>query len=99
MELHIWTGPDFPVETKCSLFETHKALKNSEERVDTTQVTCCSTEWILKGCEVFVHLLDGEVVLIKLGYNHTISKEIRAAHNLTRMLLANMFGYAVNEEM
>jgi hypothetical protein len=96
-ELHIWMGENYPNRNKLfiTLDSTEAALYNECDRVDTTQTHVCSTEWIVKGYRIFVHMLDGEMVEITLGGNnkHT-NREIRIAHNIEKLLLANCFGMA-----
>lgn len=92
-ELHIWMGENYSKENDMfiSFDATEKALKNNCNRVDTVQPHFCGTEWILKGYRVFVHMLDDEVVEMKLGQIKNSSKEIRKSHNLEKLLLANHF--------
>lgn len=98
-ELHIWMGEDYlenvDFNNLCLTFEgTELALNNMNDRVDTVQPHFCSTTYLTKGYRIFVHMLDAEVVEMKLGYINNCSKEIRIAHNLEKMLLSNCFGEA-----
>jgi hypothetical protein len=73
------------------------ALREQDEMIHTTQPHVCSTKWLVKGYRIFVHMLDGKVVEIKLGCeNKNTDREIRISHNLEKLLLANVFGYATN---
>lgn len=98
-ELHIWMGDNYinKDELFISFQATEKALLNDCNRVDTVQPHFCSTTWIVRGYKVFVHMLDNEVVEMKLGHINGHPKEIRVAHNLEKMLLANCFGYATED--
>lgn len=98
-ELHIWMGENYPNKNDLfiTLESTEKALNNNNQRVDTTQPHVCSTTWLVRGYKVFVHMLDGEVVEMKLGYIANNPKEIRVAHNLEKMLLAGCFGKSIIE--
>jgi hypothetical protein len=99
-ELHIWMGENYPNRNKLwiTLESTEEALNNDCDRVDSTQTHVCSTKWLVKGYKIFVHMLDGEVVEIVLGSgNKHTNKEIRIAHNLEKLLLANCFGYATRD--
>ena len=97
-ELHIWMGMSHPTGMAISLEETEYQLNNNEERVDTPQTHVCSTKWIKAGYKIFVHMLDGKTVEMKLGYIEGYPKEIRVAHNLEKLLLANVFGKARREK-
>ena len=78
-----------------TLAEVEVAIKNGVPIINTTQPFVISTENMLKGYSLKVILLDGEEIEIKLGpENKYTKKDIRLAHNLERMLLANAFGYA-----
>lgn len=98
-ELHIWMGMSHPTGMSISLEETEYQLNNNSQRVDTPQTHVCSTKWISAGYKIFVHMLDGKEVELKLGYIEGHPKEIRVSHNLEKLLLANSFGLAcrVNE--
>lgn len=95
-ELHVWLHSDYPKTANVlfTLDESMQALENNQSIVHTTQPHCFSTEWLTKGYRLFAHLLDGNTVEIKLGHNECTPKEIRPAHNIERMLLANAFGLA-----
>lgn len=94
--LHIWMGGNY--KGNCSPFttfqETEYALKEDFPFVETTQPHFCSTKWLTRGYRIFVHMLDNKMVEIKLGKIEGCDKDIRAAHNLERLLLANCFGLA-----
>lgn len=98
-ELHIWLSKielgesDFPLYI--TLNETLKALYNNACRVDTTQTHVCSTTWLVKGYRMYVHMLDGETVELKLG--QCCGREIKVLYNLEKMLLANVFGLATKD--
>jgi hypothetical protein len=97
-ELHIWMGEDYPKnDTFLSLAFTDKALEDEHIIINTVQPHVCSTTWIVKGYRIFVHMLDGKTVEMKLGQIGDNPKEIRVAHNLERMLLANCFGLATRD--
>lgn len=95
-ELHVWLDDTYPKENKMffSLDSTLTELEKGSSVIHTTQTYCFSTEWIDKGYRIFAHLLDGTTIEIKLGSNSCTPKEIRKAHNISRMLLANAFGLA-----
>jgi hypothetical protein len=95
-EIHIWMGENYPNRNDLfiTLESTELALNNNSDRIDTTQSHVCSTKWLVKGFRIFVHMIDGEVVELKLGYVDGCDREIRIAHNLEKMLLSNCFGYA-----
>lgn len=78
---------------QCTIFNTEKWL-DTFNKVYTTQTHFCSTTWLVKGYRIFAHMLDDEVVEIKLGKNECTDREIRVSHNLEKMLLANEFGLA-----
>jgi hypothetical protein len=92
-ELHIWLC-DYPkfISPYVRLESTEFALDQDDEIVHTTQPHVCSTTWLVKGYRIFAHMLDGEVIEIKLG--ECCGREIRISHNLEKMLLANVFGLA-----
>jgi hypothetical protein len=95
-ELHIWLGDDYPFNRiSFTLESTMKALHTNHIRVNTTQPHVCNTTWLVKGYRIFVHMLDGEIVEIKLG--QCCDREIRITHNLEKLLLANCFGKATEE--
>lgn len=101
-ELHIWMGINYRKHIKLedmfiTLEETERALNENKECIHTTQPHVCSTRWIVKGYRVFVHMLNNEVVEMKLGYINENMKEIRVAHNLEKMLLSGLFGQAIIE--
>lgn len=97
-ELHIWLGKDHPSSDLCvSLETTEKVLHKGYKRVDTVQPHVCSTYWLQQGYRIFTHMLDGETVEMKLGKIGDNPKEIRVAHNLEKMLLANCFGLATRD--
>jgi hypothetical protein len=99
-ELHVWLSSnhnDLEAGMLNSLDEALNALIHNEEKVNTTQTHCFSTEWIEKGYHLFAHFLDDTVIEIKLGKNTCTNKEICVAHNIEKMLLANAFGPAVRE--
>ena len=101
-ELHIWMNEDYQLQATnlfISLDLAERALCEGVNRVDTPQTHCCRTDWLAKGYRIFVHLLDGETIEIKLGSNEKWAKEIRPAHNIERLLLANFFGFAVREHI
>lgn len=100
-ELHIWMGENYPNRNKLwiTLASTEEALYNDCDRVDTTQTHVCSTKWLVKGYRIFVHMLNGEVVEMKLGQIGNDNREIRVAHNLEKMLLAGCFGEATIDKM
>lgn len=91
-ELHIWMGISHPINMAVSLEETENNLNNNIQRVDTPQPHVCNTKWIAKGYRIFVHMLDGETVEMKLGQIGDNLKEIRVEHNLEKLLLAGSFG-------
>ncbi|MNL91038.1 hypothetical protein D3C81_07650 [compost metagenome] len=96
-ELHIWLGKNCDdsntKETLCvTLEDTENALKSNKSKINTTQTHVCSTLWLTRGYRIFVHMLDDEVVEIKLGYIKGYSKEIRVEHNLEKLLLSGCFG-------
>lgn len=78
-----------------TLWGALKALKDDEEIIHTTQPHVCNTIYLLEGYKIFAHMLDGEVVEIKLG--ECCGREIRIAHHLENMLLANVFGLATED--
>lgn len=92
--LHIYMGDNYPKNQKLliTLQATEKALNSGESEVHTTQPHVCSTRWLVDGYRIFVHMLDEEIVEVKLGNMN--GREIRVSHNLEKMLLANSFGYA-----
>jgi len=97
-ELHIWMKDNYNKNDSNNLFltfySTETALNSNIEIINTTQPYFCSTTWILKGYRIFVHMLDDKVVEIKLGYCEFADREIRKSHNLSKMLLSNVFGIA-----
>ena len=99
-ELHIWMGENYSGEVSLddlylTIEATEYALnKGVEDRIDTVQPHFCNTTYLVKGYRIFVHMLDDEVVEMKLEYINNCAKEIRVAHNLEKMLLCNCFGKA-----
>lgn len=96
-ELHIWLGEDCSkvIGTEnlyLTIESTENALLNEEFRIHTVQPHFCSTDWIVKGYRVFVHMIDNEIVEMKLGKIGDNPKEIRVEHNLERMLFSGCFG-------
>ena len=76
--------------------EVMTALNKGCGYIPTTQTCCCSTTYLLKGYRIFVYMLDGEFVEIKLGdENKNTDRAVRVGQNIEKMLLANVFGYAV----
>jgi len=99
-ELHIWMGtPD--LNSRDVLFttfdETDTALQNGHNRVNTVQPHFCSTEWIVRGYRVFIHMLDGKVVEMKLGYIGNCGREVKISTALEKMMLSNCFGKATRD--
>ena len=96
-ELHIYMTYDYPEETLCDLHTTLYSLIKKGMYIHTTQTSVCSTERFREGYKIFVHMLDGDCVEIKLGSeNKNSSREIKMYHNLEKLLLANEFGYATD---
>ncbi|MDD4779135.1 MAG: hypothetical protein PHT02_00830 [Tissierellia bacterium] len=54
---------------------------------------------MIKGYKIFVHMLDNEVVEIKLGDMGKDFPEIRVSKNIEKMMLCNVFGYATRDFM
>ena len=109
-ELHIYMGyinyKYWWNDICITLQKAYQQLNTEEKRVDTTQPHVLSTRWLRKGYIIFVYMLDGRIVrfeLLKSGIidikdengNDVTDKEIRVAHNLSRILFANVFGKAV----
>ena len=95
MEFHIWLHTEIWSYSICATYlDTDISLKNKEPIIHTTQTHFCSTKRFEEGYRLFVHLIDGNTVEIKLGENDCTSKEIRMEHNLEKLLLANEFGVA-----
>ncbi|MDF2879583.1 MAG: hypothetical protein K0R54_140 [Clostridiaceae bacterium] len=95
-ELHIWMGENYlnKDDLLITYDSTQKALFSYAERVDTVQTHFCSTMWFEYGYRIFVHMLNNDVVEIKLGQNDCTTREIRKSNNLEKLLLANHFGFA-----
>jgi hypothetical protein len=100
--LHIWMNNDIlDMDVQhVTLDGTLRALNEQENIIHTTQPHVCSTTWLVKGYKIFVHMLDGEVVEITLGDNnkHT-NRNIGVRHNLEKLLLANEFGKATEDNI
>lgn len=100
-EIHIYLGDKIPYLVSPTLKSTYDVIKDpSIKVVNTTQPHFCSTRYLIDGFRLFVHMIDEEIVEMKLGYIEGCSKEIRVEHNLEKMLMANKFGLArpVNED-
>jgi hypothetical protein len=98
-EIHIWMGE----KKKPSSYLLYNTLGESMDAIDskmpmihTTQTALCTTYNMSTGYQMFVHMLDGEKVEIKFGYNEKLDMNIRMDTNLEKILLRNGFGLAVN---
>ncbi len=97
-ELHVHMSSfTLPKYFYTNLYDTECALNNGEGVIHTTQTHVLSTIWLIKGYRIFVYMLDGEIVELKLGYIKGHPKEIRPIHNLEKMVLSNGFGFAIND--
>lgn len=98
-ELHVHMSSfTLPRYFYTSLYDTEKALYDNEIMVDTTQTHVLSTTWLLKGYRIFVHMLDEEIVELKIGkQDNKLFPDIRVANNIEKMVLNNCFGFAVND--
>jgi len=103
-EIHIWMSESYDYHKYhvltyyYSTFVKLIDLEDSQEnfRIDTTQTFVCSTKNLVNGIKIFVHMLDGEEVEIKLGTsNKNTDRSIKVEHNLEKLLLSNEFGQAV----
>lgn len=95
-EIHIWMGNNYPINEFCgTLGEALTAINYKKPIIHTGQTLICTTYNMSAGYRMFVHMLDGETVEIKFGYNEKIKTEIRLDTNLERLLLRNGFGLAV----
>ena len=93
-ELHIWLREPQIEKPITNLQATQTAINEGVDVVHTVQPHYCSVASLDKGYRIFAHMLDGEVVEIKLGYIGNCEKQIRREHNLEKMLLAGCFGKA-----
>ena len=82
------------VGMRYSMAETQRDINRGHNIIFTYQTSACSTENLIKGYRIFVYMLDGQKVEIKLGVDNACAKEIRVNHNIEKMLLGNMFGVA-----
>ncbi len=95
-EIHVWMYSDYPSETCADLYSTELMLRLGKLVVHTTQPSVCSTANLIEGYKIFVHMIDGETVEVKLGdTNIHTDREIREEHNLEKLLLSNEFGKVV----
>lgn len=100
-EIHIWMDERYKSEKipsydfYATLGEANSAILSDKSIIHTGQTSICTTHNIGAGYKMFVHMLNGEIVEIKFGYNEKINMEIRLDTNLERLLLRNGFGLAV----
>jgi len=98
-ELHIWMGENYPNKNALLLTveETEKKLQANYISVNTVQPHFCSTDWLVRGYRIFVHMLDDKVVEIKLGYIGNCTREVKVSTALEKMMLSNCFGKATRD--
>lgn len=93
MEYHLYL---YRLELKDMLLtvdEVDNAIKGGQN-INTVQVCTLSTILLLKGYRVFVHYKNGDEqkhFKITLGGCEHTTREIRAGHNLEKMLLSGEF--------
>ena len=78
--------------------ELLESKKQYIQILHTYQTSVCATSLLLSGCRIFVHMLDGKIVEIKLGENECTDRFIKVSHNLEKLLLANEFGLAIERK-
>lgn len=94
-EFHLWCNHDSDVTQNCILHTVHEveeAISLGICFINTTQVCTVSTILFDKGYRIFVHDRYGKSFEITLGGCERTDKEIRMAHNLSKMLENGAFG-------
>lgn len=95
-QLHIWMrnprDPHTVSVLKLFAHSTEQQLLTGRGRVDTVQTTCCDTQWLQQGYQIFLHLPNGSNVKLRLGDNKCTDRFIRPEHNLQKLLLSGEFG-------
>lgn len=90
-ELHIWFNDNYPDNTRHTYREAIRSLIRGEDRVDTTQICLCTTEWLCKGYRILVHPYMGEQFEVRLEEETPKGTLINPWNDLTELLLNGEF--------
>lgn len=102
-EKEIHFHKDYPINGMRGLYVTHNqtkdAIKRKEHIIHTTSLTNLSFDLLDDGYRIYLHE-NGKVLECKLGSMEGTNKEIRRAHNILRLVVAEVFyNYFYGDEL